>query len=557
MNGSSKYIIAFISAFIIWQGVFPQTDSFKVGIIMYKTREAVEQTYTPLLEYLARKLDKKLKITVYENGEDLGYFLSNGQLDMGVFTPFPYLNAKNEFDELEVFASHNVNGRPNYSGCILVHKESKIDSLHKLGGKHFTFVKETSTSGYKIPLGVFEENNLDIESGFFTGYTFSGGHEESLRALLNRETDGIAIDDESLFQLSANEQNQIAPLAKYTVPYQAYVLNPQLDPEFAQKAKNIMFKAHLDPEVKGHFENNPLQITQWHPQSDQAYNSLRKYLQFVRVKPDLQFFLELMPSAKAKFEGGDQAAIIERNIINRLKKFNRFKRIGNEPIQNGHTAKLEIGLAGEKYHSILYLEDESLWENDFEESQITDKSLANNIANSLMAAIPIATQLQYRKKANMWFVNYGTNDGIDAENYHFLLDGQELPVIKINEENTIFDSSKDFKAGTSVKILYKMPENQFFTFQNATFEPEMENFWQNPDHVWGIIGLAVAILTIAFGSYFAGRKKKRFKTILYGANDILRLHLEGEENIQIKILNKREKINRSLEKGHINENQFL
>jgi phosphate/phosphite/phosphonate ABC transporter binding protein len=558
MHENTKYITSFILVFLLLQIGISQDNNFRVGIIKYKTKEAIEETYTPLMSYLAKKLGQEVEINIYDKGEDVGYLLVKDRLDLGIFTPFPYLIAKSEFNELEVFATHSVSGRNAYSGCILVHKDSKIDSLHQLGGRHFTFVKQTSTSGYTYPRGIFEENNLDIDAGFFSEMVFSGGHDQSLRALLDRKTDGIAIDDDSFLALSATEKNQLTSLAKYEVPYHAYVLNPNLDPSVVEGIKEIMFDAHLDPEAKEYFANNPLQISKWHPQSDQAYNSMRKYLQLERVKPSLQFFLELMPSAEAKFAGGDQATIIERNIINRLKKFNRFQRVSPDPVQNGKSARLEVGLAGNKYHSVLYLEDESLWENDFEESEITDKKLADNIANSLMAEMPIETQLLYRKKANIWFVNYGSDDGIDEENYLFLMGEEELPVAKLNMGSTFFQPHKGYQEGGRVEIIYKMPDNQFFSYDSSSLEIDEEGgFWRDPDHVWGVIGLAVALLTVAIGSYFAGKKKKRFRTILYGANNILKLYIEGEKDIQARLLKKKEKINRSLEKGHINENQFL
>ena len=561
MNGFYRKIIAAFVITVLTGNLFSQADStFKVGIIKYKTRKAVEQTYTPILNYLAESLGKEAEITIYENGEDLGYLLTKGRLDMGIFTPFPYLSTKIAFPELEVFASHTVNGQDSYSGCILVHKESNIDALHKLQGKHFTFVKETSTSGFKYPKGIFIENNLDIDHGFFREYDFSGGHNNSLQLLLDRKTDGIAIDDASYDELEEATINQLVCLARYEVPYHAYILNPELEGAERERIKTTMFQAHLNPDLRDHFQNNSLGLNRWHPQTDEAYNALRRYLRIVRVKPGLQFNIKLEESAKAVLaEEGDLVPIVQKNIINQLRKFNRFAKVGDGEVEHGKSARLEIGRNGKKYHCILYLEEEPIWEDYFSQTQIANRKFAENIALSIIGGMPIHTELHFNHRDHFWFITYGTDDGIDAEDYSFRMEGvkDELEINKINAINTVFVEIDRFREGKDIKIAYHIPDRDGFFDFSEEMEDEEEGFWDNRDNVWGVVGLVVAFLTVAIGSYFAGRKKKRFKDILYGANDILRLHIEGNGDVQVRLMKKKEKINRSLEKGFINENQFL
>ena len=99
------------------------TDKFRIGIITYKSEEALKNTFQPLFDYLGESLGKQAQISLLAE-EDLAFGLKQGEYDMGIFTPFPYLRAKLDYPELEVFASHTVAGEDVYHGCILIRKES-------------------------------------------------------------------------------------------------------------------------------------------------------------------------------------------------------------------------------------------------------------------------------------------------------------------------------------------------------------------------------------------------------------------------------------------------
>ena len=111
-------------------------QQFRVGIIKYKTAEGVKESYQPLFQYIANQLGERLILDIITD-ESLAYKLNQGDYDLGIFTPFPYLEARQDYPDFEVFASHIVHGQKTYQGGIVVRRESGIETLGDLAGKQF------------------------------------------------------------------------------------------------------------------------------------------------------------------------------------------------------------------------------------------------------------------------------------------------------------------------------------------------------------------------------------------------------------------------------------
>ena len=532
-------------------------EEIHIGIIKYKTEEAVLGTYQPLFQFLADELKTTAKVELVME-EDLGFLLDKGDYDIGIFPPFPYLKAKADFPDLEIFASHTIEGKNSYKGCIVVRKADPINNLADLKNQRFTFVKNTSTSGYKFPKGIFTERSFDAERGFFSDFDFSGSHEVSLQALLTNETDGIAIDEKALDDLSPSQRGKLKVLKTYDIPYHAYVFSPKLSPQQKRVVREMIWNAHRVPATRGLFSSNRLGIDKWHQQTDEAYNSMRRYLRIERVRPTLQITYTFSEKTRQALQNQDDLLqILERSITAALQKSGRFLSVGKvNPVANIRIV-LELSITQGQYHAALKRGEEYIEEKNF-----TDKDLLEDlpvfVREELLKVLDIQTQLLYT--GEKWFVPYGHGDGLNREDYEFHLATDRNSVLKIADMdilNTTFEEREGFREGIDIVIHYKGESGRsVFSSTSGNLGAE-ESFWDNRDNQWGVIGLLVAFLTIALGSYFSTRKKKRFKNLLYECNDLLKQYLEGSEQIDTLILNKKEKINQSLEKGIIREDQFL
>ena len=534
------------------------TDTLHIGIIKYKTDEKLLDTYTPLFNYIGEQIGKPSKIHLVDDHQ-LGYDLNQGKYQIGVFKPFPYLNDKVTFPLLEVFASHLVDKESIYSGVILTKNSSGINYLSDFKGKKFLFIKPTSTSGYRCPKGIFKENDIDIDAGFFT-YEFSYDHDKAFEALLNDEVDGIAVSKNSVLNHPMYKSGEYRIIEEYEVPFQAYVFSPLLDDATKYKIMEIMFNAHKNPSNQSLFENS-LGIDRWEKRDDEYYNFLRRYLRIMRAKPSFKLDFDLKPTAKEHLATkGDIIDIIMDNTVNELLSSQRFEGY-NSSAQNSKAINIVLSMieAG-KFHYQVYLNDNRIAESDIDESALTAK-LPNISAASVLLHLPITTKLLVNEESI--FITYGSNDGMNNVNYRFSIqneDGEDefLKVKSITELNTYFDDLDIDVKNKVVKVDYVSKE---FRQDQISLLDQMDvsNFWK--DNFWDklglIVGVIVALASAFIGWFFNTRKKRRFKNMLRETNELLKEYYEDKIKLDQKITELQDHIGRELERGSITENQFL
>ena len=551
-----SWLIAAVFYFICLTNILNAKDTLKVGLIKYKSGDIAFNTYLPFVNYIAGKAGMAANLEIVDINE-LGYELYHNRYDLGIFKPFPYLESKIHFPALEAFATHKVFGNNIYTGGILVLKESGIEKLHQLQGKDFLFIKARSTSGYKVPKSIFKEYNINIDSGFFE-YEFTYSHEKSVKKLLNREATGVAVDLEAFKYFTPEQIDKIKFLKKYDMPLHAYVFSPELSSKTRDKLKQIMLNAHKDPATEKMLENK-LGIEQWISINDEYYNPLRRYLRLVRVKPYVKLEIDATENTHDTInKKGDILKIIRDNIKSELTKCKRFAQKGNEidKINNFRNIKVALSKVDTSFHFQVYLDKNRIASGSLAESELMT-ALSPITVRSVLDNMNIDTELF--KMKDKWFITYGKNDCINKNDYEFFLNNRrKIKAKKITELNTFFKEDEKFREGKSVTIRYaKDGTNLNITGAGSAAKDNEESFWDNKDNLWGVIGLAVALLTVLFGYLITRYKHRRFKTMLYNSNNLLKEFIEGKYRIENKLIEQMEFINKGLEKGYINENQFL
>jgi len=432
-----------------------RNNQLKVGVVNFKGEDAINETFYPFTEYIAKKYRKEpyLEVVDYEH---LSQRLHNGDFDIGIFSPFTYVEAKNIYPELEVFGIHKAKGRIGYYGVILVRKESGIKSLHELKGKSFLFAHSKSTSGYQYPIMYFREAGIEPDNNFFN-YEFSGSHRKSIEALSKGTVDGIATYLEALDDYGANiDISEFEIIYKsQMIPYNAYVFSPKLDVESRVFLSSIIFNAHNYPENKKMFENR-LKIESWQRCSDNYYNSVRDYLIIKRNKKAINFSISTNNSNIS-----DEIISIDllREIINfDILNTNRFS-LKNE--QNSGIVDLDLSLTFDNEYVYYTINIDS---QPIRRGKILLTNLEAEapvlVCNALLKNMIIETIMDY--DGNVAFVPFGIDDGIN-ENYSYMIYNEEsgyYDIVKpndvfIRQPNTTFDkkySSQD--KGQKVKIIF-------------------------------------------------------------------------------------------------------
>ena len=147
------------------------TGPLKFGVGMFQPdREKNDATYRPLAAHLAQRLGRPVELRTVDSWEGLAKSLANGETDLALMGPWGYVLA-NHFSDAQVVSTILHQGKPEYFAMVVTHPESGLNSVEDMLGpkgrsRSFAFGDKGSTSGYLIPLHMFQQRGIDPEKHF-------------------------------------------------------------------------------------------------------------------------------------------------------------------------------------------------------------------------------------------------------------------------------------------------------------------------------------------------------------------------------------------------------
>ena len=439
-----------------------QSTIFKAGIISYKNGEGLQETYGSIFNeatnYLSDYDQASVEIDSSSN-ERISRKLLDGELDIGVYTVFPYLDASRQNPELAVSATHAINGKDHYEGYIVVRKSDSISDLTDLEGKRFTFVKPSSTSGYRIPMAIFDIIGMTIENDSIA-VSFSGSHLGSMNMLLDGTTDGVAIDEQRWNEAGQSmDTSALKILHKFKVPYQAYVLSPMLNFADANRIRAALFDS-----IQINL-NNPLGIQKLTAANDGIYNQLRRYSNQPRRKPGL-----IIDSI-----GIDPEILFPEQLRSKLSDSIELA-INNSPRfidknSTGFNYNATLKLQKSKNASIKYdffLNSQFIGTGKLDSTKLAGK-LSNIFMDAVLNALPINTDL-IKTVDGRYIIPYGESDGINLQDYFYSINNDTIDkedLIQYDFTTSLRNlENSGYASSDTVRITHPSPNTELFLYFN-------------------------------------------------------------------------------------------
>ena len=258
-------------------------QALRVGFVPSENVQQVAQNAQPIVEILHKKLGMEVEPFVAVDYTGVIEALRAKKLDIAFLTPASYVLAKNEADIQVVLKSHRK-GLASYYAAIITRADSGINSIKDLRNKTFAFGDPLSTTGHIIPKKMFLENGIDPNKDF-KNVLYSGGHDATVLAVLNRKVDAGATfanfpdgKDAAWVQYLKNpeEQKQIRAIAySEAIPADNLVFRAGLDPALGKKIQEIFLELSRDPAGQKMLRDL-YQIDGFVPATDQDYESVRE-----------------------------------------------------------------------------------------------------------------------------------------------------------------------------------------------------------------------------------------------------------------------------------------
>ena len=158
------------------------------------TDESTAKTrYTPLFDYLEKKIGSKLQYTIGADYAAIIIAMASKRLEVAWLGPESYIQATKQAKMYPLVMPENITTGLGYYSSLFVRSDSSYKTIADLKGKTLAFVDPNSTSGYLFPMVHFLKDLKINPSDYFGQVIFAGNHNASMLSLVTGKVDVAAI----------------------------------------------------------------------------------------------------------------------------------------------------------------------------------------------------------------------------------------------------------------------------------------------------------------------------------------------------------------------------
>lgn len=208
-------------------------DEQPIKVAFYPNESATEfeTTRSEIQKVISEATDRDVEIVTSTDYNIVVESIANGQVDLAYMGAEGYIEANKKNDKVQaVLTNSGPSGTLDdalYYSFIAVKEENSKEyqdgsgyTLDPIKGKTFSFVSNSSTSGFKVPsseiVSTFGLNNSDeliIDGDFFDKVLFGGSHQGSAVNLLKGDADAAAfMNMPQYFEVADGEENKAGML---------------------------------------------------------------------------------------------------------------------------------------------------------------------------------------------------------------------------------------------------------------------------------------------------------------------------------------------------------
>ena len=174
-----------------WRSQYPELT---IGISSGENETDAIARNQPYADYLSRELGVPVKMIRGTDYAAVIEAMRAGHVQIASVGPAAYALARKVMgDEIApVAVTLDQDGNLGYYSVIAVRADSPYQTLADIKGKSFAFADPNSTSGYAVPSYYLSTELKTSADEYFSEVAFSGGHEQSVMALVNVTFEAVA-----------------------------------------------------------------------------------------------------------------------------------------------------------------------------------------------------------------------------------------------------------------------------------------------------------------------------------------------------------------------------
>jgi len=221
-------------------------NSLTLGFMPYLNAELLIEKYTPLTQYLGRKLGRDIHISVAKDYAEHIRLTGEDKIDISFLGGSPYVVIGDKYGKKPLLARYEFDDKPSFRSVLFVAKDSPLKTVNDLVGKNVAFGNPNSTLSTQVPLYVLLEAGVGLDD--LKSYKHLRNHDNVVLGVEFGDFDAGAVAEE--VYVSHADRN-IKVLA-YSPALSTHVLvaRSTLSPALQKDISKALYGMKDDPEAK-------------------------------------------------------------------------------------------------------------------------------------------------------------------------------------------------------------------------------------------------------------------------------------------------------------------
>ncbi len=166
------------------------TDLLQMGIIPLESPAIMFRKFSPLAEYLSRKLGRRVDLKVAVDFQSAIEDIGKGVTQFCFMTPSTYIEAHMKYG-VSVLEKALRDGKPFQHSVIIARNDSPVNEIKDLKGRSFAFGDLHSTSSHIVPRAMLLAEGIDVKD--LRSYNYLGHHDDVVKAVFKGDFDAGAV----------------------------------------------------------------------------------------------------------------------------------------------------------------------------------------------------------------------------------------------------------------------------------------------------------------------------------------------------------------------------
>ncbi len=249
-------------------------DSLIFAVHPYLPATELVKRYTPLMEYLGRKLNQPVQLQISKDYQDHIDKIGRDEVDIAYMGPASYVKVVKHYGTKPILARLEINGKPFFQGIIIIREDSSISKLADLSGKSFAFGDPNSTMSHLVPRYMLWENAVKIEK--LADHAFLDTHNNVALAVLAGDYDAGAVKEAVFYKYQTRGLKVLEKTPE--ISEHLFIARKNLQSAKIKALREALYGLNKDEQGGTIMSAIKKTMTGMVPANDKDYNNLRTIL---------------------------------------------------------------------------------------------------------------------------------------------------------------------------------------------------------------------------------------------------------------------------------------